>query len=92
VGIMYEYDGEEYVWPNVREVRQEYRSVPAEHVAAMRAILANFTGICCLGYKLRGDGGLCLFEVNPRIGGDLVFDVPKPRARALFEKLDAMLS
>lgn len=92
VAIRYEYDAEEYVWPNVREVRNEYISVPAEHLAVFRPLLSKFSGICCLGYKLRADGRLALFEINPRIGGDLVFDVPKPRACALFEKLDALLS
>ena len=29
-------------------------------------------------------------EVNPRIGGDLVFECPKARARSLFEKLNSM--
>jgi hypothetical protein len=31
-----------------------------------------------------------IFEVNPRIGGDLVFECPKKRARSLFEKLNFM--
>ncbi|CAK9105710.1 unnamed protein product [Durusdinium trenchii] len=90
VNTLYEYDGEEYVWPFVKEVRHEYVSVPQAHLDVMRILLSEFSGICCLGYKLRGDGSLCIFEVNPRIGGDLVFECPKPRARALFEKLDAM--
>lgn len=92
IGTRYEYDGEEYVWPNVEEVGHEYCSVAKEHVAIFSRILANFSGICCVGYKFRADGSMGFFEVNPRMGGDLVFDAPKPRARALFEKLDAMLS
>eukprot|EP00931_Biecheleriopsis_adriatica_P050474 TRINITY_DN29228_c0_g1_i1.p1 TRINITY_DN29228_c0_g1~~TRINITY_DN29228_c0_g1_i1.p1 ORF type:complete len:460 (-),score=89.40 TRINITY_DN29228_c0_g1_i1:2-1354(-) len=92
VDTLYEYDGEEYVWPHVEEVRHEYRSIPEEHLNAMRRLLADFSGICCLGYKLREDGSICIFEVNPRIGGDLVFEIPKPRARAMFEKLDAMFT
>eukprot|EP00448_Togula_jolla_P042456 CAMPEP_0170569692 /NCGR_PEP_ID=MMETSP0224-20130122/698_1 /TAXON_ID=285029 /ORGANISM="Togula jolla, Strain CCCM 725" /LENGTH=433 /DNA_ID=CAMNT_0010891891 /DNA_START=176 /DNA_END=1474 /DNA_ORIENTATION=+ len=62
IGIRYEYDGEEYVWPNVREVSHEYVSVPADHKEIFRQILADFSGICCVGYKLRADGKLCLFE------------------------------
>lgn len=92
IGTKYEYDGEEYVWPNVEEVKHEYCSVPEEHVEIFSRILSNFSGICCVGYKFRADGSMGFFEVNPRIGGDLVFDAPKPRARALFEKLDSMLS
>ncbi|CAJ1393224.1 unnamed protein product [Effrenium voratum] len=90
VNTMYEYDGEEYVWPFVQEVRHEYVSVPHDHLDVMRVLLSEFSGICCLGYKLRSDGSICIFEVNPRIGGDLVFECPKNRARALFEKLDFM--
>ncbi|CAE8720166.1 unnamed protein product, partial [Polarella glacialis] len=89
---LYEYDGEEYVWPHIREIRNEYRSIPEDHLAAMKKLLCNFNGICCLGSKLRKDGSICIFEVNPRIGGDLVFQVPKGRARGMFEKLDQMFS
>eukprot|EP00913_Durusdinium_trenchii_P020152 g18937.t1 len=73
---------DEYVWPFVKEVRHEYVSVPQAHLDVMRILLSEFSGICCLGYKLRGDGSLCIFEVNPRIGGDLVFECPKPRGGA----------
>eukprot|EP00435_Cladocopium_sp_Y103_P018225 s845_g4.t1 len=90
VNTLYEYDGEEYVWPFVDEVRHEYVSVPEAHLDVMRVLLSEFSGICCLGYKLRRDGTICIFEVNPRIGGDLVFECPKKRARSLFEKLNFM--
>ena len=55
----YEYDGEEYVWPFVDEVRHEYVSVPEAHLDVMRVLLSEFSGICCLGYKLRRDGTIC---------------------------------
>lgn len=86
--IRYQYDRDEYVWPNVEELATAFCSVSAEHLASMQTLLRGYTGICNLNYKLRGDGSLCIFEVNPRVGGDLVFDVPRPRARAFFEKLD----
>uniref|UniRef100_A0A7S4SNW7 ATP-grasp domain-containing protein n=1 Tax=Alexandrium monilatum TaxID=311494 RepID=A0A7S4SNW7_9DINO len=87
----YEYSKEEYVWPNnVEEVANDHCSVPAAHLDAMHSFLKGFSGICNFNYKLRASGDMCIFEVNPRVGGDLAFDVPRPRARALFEKLDAM--
>ena len=56
--------------------------------------------MCNLNYKLRplsapqdpqGPDGrtLAILEVNPRIGGDLVCDVPLERARALLERVEA---
>jgi hypothetical protein len=33
---------------------------------------------------------MCIFEINARVGGDLAKDVPRARARALFEKLDCI--
>jgi len=50
------------------------------------AFILGFTGICNFNYKLRPNGQMCIFQVNPRV----VFDEPKPRVRAMFEKLDAM--
>mmetsp|Transcript_43534 Transcript_43534/g.134541 ORF Transcript_43534/g.134541 Transcript_43534/m.134541 type:complete len:103 (+) Transcript_43534:366-674(+) len=91
VGTRYEYDKEEYVWPHdVQEVSTVCCSVPVEHLAIMRTLLQGFSGICNVNYKLRPSGNMCIFEVNPRVGGDLAFDVPRPRARALLEKLDAL--
>ncbi|CAK9109757.1 Hypothetical protein SCF082_LOCUS50994 [Durusdinium trenchii] len=49
VNTLYEYDGEEYVWPFVKEVRHEYVSVPQAHLDVMRILLSEFSGICCLG-------------------------------------------
>jgi len=86
----YEFSSEVYVWPALEYSHSEYVSVPEEHLAIMRAMLVGFSGICNFNYKLRPCGRMCIFEVNPRVGGDLVFDVPKKRVRALFEKLDAM--
>jgi predicted ATP-grasp superfamily ATP-dependent carboligase len=86
----YEFSSETYVWPALDYSRSEYVSVPQSHLEVMSAFLLGFTGICNFNYKLRPNGQMCIFEVNPRVGGDLVFDVPKPRVRAMFEKLDAM--
>jgi len=87
----YEYNREQYVWPNdVEEVGHDYVSVPAEHMDLMRRFLGGFSGVCNFNYKLRYDGAMCIFEVNPRVGGDLAFEVPRARARAFFEKLDSM--
>jgi len=33
---------------------------------------------------------MCVFEINTRVGADLACDVPRPRARILFEKLNAL--
>jgi len=86
----YEFGSDIYVWPALEYQRSEYVSVPERHLAVMSALLAGFSGICNVNYKLRSCGRMCIFEVNPRVGGDLVFDVPKRRVRAMFEKLDAM--
>jgi len=91
-GIRYQYSLEAYVWPHVRLVDQDLRSVPAEHLQIFQKFLVGFSGICNFNYKLRPDGSICIFEVNPRVGGDLSFDIPKKRARAFLEKMDAMFS
>eukprot|EP00913_Durusdinium_trenchii_P018292 g17185.t1 len=91
-GMKYQYSMEAYVWPHVRLVDQELCSVPAEHRQLMEKFLVGFSGICNFNFKLREDGTMCIFEVNPRVGGDLAFDLPKPRARSLLEKMDAMAS
>ena len=54
--------------------------VPAEHLATMKAFLAEFSGICNFNYKLRPEGGMCIFEVNARIGADLACDATRSRA------------
>eukprot|EP00927_Polykrikos_kofoidii_P079094 TRINITY_DN75888_c0_g1_i1.p1 TRINITY_DN75888_c0_g1~~TRINITY_DN75888_c0_g1_i1.p1 ORF type:complete len:384 (-),score=70.70 TRINITY_DN75888_c0_g1_i1:51-1118(-) len=45
----------------------------------------NFVGDSGLG-----SGGLCILEANTRVGGDLAVDVPRQRARELFERLDTL--
>lgn len=88
----YEYARPEYVWPHVDEVRRSsHRSVPKAHLDAMQAFLQDYSGICNFNYKVRASSGaLCIFEVNTRVGADLACDVPRPLARALFERLDAL--
>lgn len=87
----YEYSSSAYIWPNnVYEMGKKFpERIPAYHLNVMSAFLKGFSGICNFNYKFRM-GQLVIFEVNPRVGGDLVFDVPKDRARALFEKLDTI--
>mmetsp|Transcript_108555 Transcript_108555/g.208652 ORF Transcript_108555/g.208652 Transcript_108555/m.208652 type:complete len:268 (-) Transcript_108555:97-900(-) len=89
--MVYEYNSRAYVWPHEVTEERKYSTdyIPARHLATMSAFMRNFTGICNFNYKFRG-GRLVIFEVNPRVGGDLVFDVPKDRARMLFEKLDTL--
>ena len=90
--VEYCYDQEEYVWPDVKEDKSRrmfHDRIPEEHFAVCRDLFAGFTGICNVNYKARSDtGGIAIFEVNPRIGGDLAEDVPRGRARAFFEQLD----
>merc|ERR1712217_524615 len=72
VCIQYRYSKEEYVWPtNVEELGTAYLSVSAAHLDIMRSFLCGFSGICNFNYKLRSSGSICIFEVNPRVGGDL---------------------
>jgi len=87
----YEYDSEQYVWPHVGEVgRRSYDNIPLEHLAVMKDFLQGYSGICNFNYKVRPNGRMCIFEVNTRVGADLACDVPRPRARALFAKMDSI--
>jgi len=92
----YEYDREQYVWPHVNEVGRRSYDVGGgapfqlEHLAVMKDFLHEYSGICNFNYKVRPNGRMCIFEVNTRVGADLACDVPRPRARALFAKMDAV--
>ncbi|KAL1526700.1 hypothetical protein AB1Y20_015400 [Prymnesium parvum] len=92
----YQYDSDEYVWPRVNEIWQNraFPEPPAEHMAAMTAFLSapqfEFSGICNFNYKIRDDGSICIFEINTRVGADFACDIPRPRARMMLEKLEAM--
>jgi len=93
----YEYDAEEYVWPRVTEItwKRQFPEVPEEHMRTMTAFLSapgyEFSGICNFNYKIRADNSLCIFEINTRVGADFACDIPRPRARAILEKLDSLL-
>ena len=56
----------------------------------MRKFVAGFSGICNFNYKVRPSGGMCIFEVNARVGADLACDIPRRRAAAFFARLDAL--
>mmetsp|Transcript_168371 Transcript_168371/g.323483 ORF Transcript_168371/g.323483 Transcript_168371/m.323483 type:complete len:655 (+) Transcript_168371:110-2074(+) len=87
----YEYQDEVYIWPRVRQIyRHSHDDVPLQQLGAMSLIMQGFSGICNFNYKVRPNGRMVIFEVNPRVGGDLVYDVPSWRSRALFEKLDRL--
>ncbi len=46
----------------------------AEHLDAMERMLVplGYSGPCCVDYTLRANGSLCVFEINPRLGGSLM--------------------
>eukprot|EP00930_Biecheleria_cincta_P061965 TRINITY_DN47495_c0_g1_i1.p1 TRINITY_DN47495_c0_g1~~TRINITY_DN47495_c0_g1_i1.p1 ORF type:complete len:490 (+),score=40.21 TRINITY_DN47495_c0_g1_i1:30-1472(+) len=90
--MRYQYDKAEYVWPNVGEVRRELCSVPSEHLAVMQAFLAGYSGFCNFNYKIRKAGSICIFEVNARIGADLACEMPRDRARDMFQSLERLCS
>lgn len=90
ISTRYEYSKEVYVWPHVEELGRETVTVPEAHVATMTAFLREYSGICNFNYKIRGDGRLCIFEINTRIGSDLGCDVPRDMARSFFARLDAL--
>ena len=46
--------------------------------------------MCNFNYKVRPTGGMCIFEVNARVGADLACDVPRRRAAQFFEALEAL--
>mmetsp|Transcript_30669 Transcript_30669/g.77491 ORF Transcript_30669/g.77491 Transcript_30669/m.77491 type:complete len:385 (-) Transcript_30669:57-1211(-) len=88
----YEYSKDVYVWPHdvVEVCRQSHSDIPERHLATMTGFLREYSGICNFNYKVRASGDMCIFEVNTRVGADLACDVPRDRARALFEKLDEL--
>ena len=91
VATRYTYDAAVYVWPRVeerRELRVVDAPVPEHHLEVMAALLRGYAGICNFNYKLRGNGDMCIFEVNVRSGEDLACDVPPDRLRCLLERLD----
>lgn len=87
----YEYDRETYIWPDVKELGHSCHSVPEHHLRTMAAFLPSYDGILNFNYKVRKSGDMCIFETNPRVGADFALDVPRPRMRHLFEKMDALL-
>lgn len=89
----YVYDKEVYVWPFVEEEESKRRSheeIPEAHLEVMRAFVVGFSGVCNFNYKVRPDGGMCIFECNARVGADLACDVPRRRAAAFFSRLDGL--
>ena len=87
----YEYVTDEYVWPDIKEVRSSrtsVRDIDAAHQDAMSAFLTGYDGFCNFNYKLREDGSLCIFEVNTRIGADLSCDVPAAWLRQFLQALE----
>lgn len=87
----YVYSKKVYVWPNVDELsRETLDTTPESHLAVMRKFLRGYSGICNFNYKLREDGSMAIFEINARVGADLACDSPRGRARAFFERLDAL--
>lgn len=88
----YKYSQQEYVWPHdVEELsRRSHNRISERHYRVMRSFLTEYSGICNFNYKVRRDGSMCIFEINTRVGADLACDVPRKRARALFEKLDKL--
>ena len=89
----YEYDAEVYVWPFVTEFedrRHSHSQIPPEHLKTMGKFLKEFSGICNFNYKVRPNGGLCIFECNARVGADLACDVPRRRANQFITKMDGL--
>jgi hypothetical protein len=87
ISTNYVYDKDIYVWPYVEEDQDQRRStsdVPAKHLETMTKFLAGFSGVCNFNYKVRPSGGMCIFEVNARVGADLACDVPRRRAAQFF--------
>lgn len=64
-------------------------SMMSEHLASeadlaqIEALLAplRFNGPCNLDYKRRSDGTLCVFEINPRLGGSLMHPATRAQLR-----------
>lgn len=96
----YEYEDDAYVWPRVRErTRESTDTPPPSHMAVLRQLTVGYSGFCNVNYKTRAaesatggagdpDTVLAIFEMNMRVGGDVVNDTPKPAARAFLSGLE----
>ncbi|CAK0910354.1 unnamed protein product [Prorocentrum cordatum] len=87
VGTAYECDRDVYIWPHVRGARVSARVVPPEELAVMEQFLVDYSGVCNFNYKLPEGGGMRIFEINTRVGGDLACDAPRSQAARLLEAL-----
>merc|ERR1711865_993538 len=91
--MRYEYDSDLYVWPRCSERGKELQPLDLykNELDVMRRFLGGYSGFCNFNYKCRKDTGqMCIIEVNARVGADLACDVPRPRAREMFEALDLL--
>eukprot|EP00929_Paragymnodinium_shiwhaense_P065954 TRINITY_DN33043_c0_g1_i1.p1 TRINITY_DN33043_c0_g1~~TRINITY_DN33043_c0_g1_i1.p1 ORF type:complete len:321 (+),score=84.17 TRINITY_DN33043_c0_g1_i1:138-1100(+) len=89
-GMEYEYDREEYYYPQVKQVRKQVVEAEPEHLAIMQQVVQEYSGLCNFNFKIRDNGSMAIFEINTRIGGDLAVDIPRKRAREIFERLDSL--
>lgn len=105
VTMEYTYDRDDYIWPRCRKAKppecHAWGVVPgAERLRVLEALLASFSGICNVNYKLRASRAedepeLKVLEINPRVGADLGHDVPRAEAARLlttYATLEAIAS
>ena len=80
----YTYRDEAYVWPETAEVkRMSSELLDVEHVQ-LEPFVRFFTGVCNFNYKIRPNGRVAIFEINPRVGADFC-DVKVSLARLIVE-------
>ena len=88
--IRYQYDADEYVWPQVTELAKELIEPPVAHLQVMETLVRDYSGFVNFNYKIRqSDQQLLIMEANARVGADLACDVPRPHACHMLELLDA---
>lgn len=66
----YTYRDREYVWPATVELKKTSSELPCADRAQLEPFVRFFTGVCNVNYKVRPDGRLAIFEINPRVGAD----------------------
>lgn len=66
----YTYRDEVYVWPETAETKRASNELPDAERVQLEPFVRFFTGVCNFNYKVRTDGRVAVFEINPRVGAD----------------------
>lgn len=88
----YVYTRDIYVHPFVKErigQRRVRHSLTRNEHSVFSRILCDFTGVCNVNYKMQR-GIIKIFEVNPRLGADVVYGRPE-HSRVFLQNLNELM-